>query len=314
MTGYSYAGDNPVTDSDPTGLCATMDGPSGKPVCAPSCVLADTCSPSEPAQVGATTPPGDDTAAPASSPLDRPVLGKSPSNSQLNDMHRLNYHGTDEFTWAEALDWLSQDSTTQIAAWTMFCRGLAHQSVSTCTSDPFNGNSDIYHVLPGPSYQGIDWNRVLTQGLPLFAGALVLSLVAEEVAAGAALSTGVGAGAEAVDTGTAVEDDIPQTIFRTGSRTDNALTDPSGVSFRSSVSSSADGQQIFRPGEKIWAVDTDQLPDGSVVFDDNPAGHVSVFASPAEINAAVVAGGQDNLLQQLGLKMLQEFGSYRLPK
>jgi hypothetical protein len=41
---------------------------------------------------------------------------------------------------------------------------------------------------------------------------------------------------------------------------------------------------------------------------------VSVFATPEEINAAVVAGGADNFLDQLGLKMLEEFGSYRIPK
>jgi hypothetical protein len=112
----------------------------------------------------------------------------------------------------------------------------------------------------------------------------------------------------------AAEDDIPQLIFRTGSRTDNALTDPGGVSFRSSVSSSADGQQIFRPGDEIWAVNTDQLPDGSVVVDDNPPGHVSVFATPAEIDTAVIPSGPDNFLEQLGLKILEELGSYRLPK
>src|SRR6266700_498516 len=75
-------------------------------------------------------------------------------------------------------------------------------------------------------------------------------------------------------------ENVPGVIFRTGSRTDGALTDPFGVSFRSSVSSSADGQQIFRPGDKIWSVQTGQLPSGSVIMDDNPAGHVSVFATP----------------------------------
>lgn len=108
--------------------------------------------------------------------------------------------------------------------------------------------------------------------------------------------------------------DIPQILFRTGSRTDNALTDSGGVSFRSSVSSSANGEQVFRPGEKIWAVDTGQLPEDSVVVDNNPPGHVSVFASPDEIRAAVVPSGPENFLEQLGLKTLEEFGSYRLPR
>jgi hypothetical protein len=41
---------------------------------------------------------------------------------------------------------------------------------------------------------------------------------------------------------------------------------------------------------------------------------VSVFASPEEIRAVVVPSGPDNFLEQLGLKILEEFGSYRLPK
>ena len=44
MTGYSYAGDDPVNDSDPTGLCAADDGPGGKPICAPACELSGKCS------------------------------------------------------------------------------------------------------------------------------------------------------------------------------------------------------------------------------------------------------------------------------
>jgi len=114
--------------------------------------------------------------------------------------------------------------------------------------------------------------------------------------------------------GSSAEDDIPHVIFRTGSRTPNALTDPTGVSFRSSVSSSADRVQVFGPRDKIWAIKTDQLPDDSVVVDDNPPGHVSVFATPEEINAAVVPSGPENFLEQLGLKILEEPGSYRLPK
>lgn len=102
-----------------------------------------------------------------------------------------------------------------------------------------------------------------------------------------------------------------QHIFRTGSQTDNALTDPSGVSFRDSVSSSADGSQTFRPGDKIYAVDTAQLPPGSVVYDGSPPGHVSVFATPDEIRSALVTDFPDNPL--IGLDPLDD-GSFRLPK
>jgi RHS repeat-associated protein len=98
---------------------------------------------------------------------------------------------------------------------------------------------------------------------------------------------------------------IPQFIYRTGSQTDNALTDSSGVSFRSSVSSSADNGQVFQPGSKLYSVDTSLLPDGSVVPDDDPAGHVSVYASP---------DGSDNPLNDFGLKALDDGSSYRLSK
>ena len=108
--------------------------------------------------------------------------------------------------------------------------------------------------------------------------------------------------------------DVPATIFRTGSRTEEALTRTTGLSFRNSVSSSADQMQIFKPGDKIWAVDTRLLPSGSVTVDDNPAGHVSVFATPEQIKGAVVPSGPENFLEQLGLKPLEETGSYRLPK
>jgi hypothetical protein len=42
-----------------------------------------------------------------------------------------------------------------------------------------------------------------------------------------------------------------------------------------------------------------------------PPGHVSVFATPEEITAAII---DDPLLGELGLKGLDEFGSYRIPK
>jgi hypothetical protein len=113
----------------------------------------------------------------------------------------------------------------------------------------------------------------------------------------------------------AAEEDIPQLIFRTGARTENALTDPTGISFRSSASSSTSPEfpQRFRLGDKIWSVNTNQLPEGSVVVDNIPPGHVSVFASPDAINAAVVPSGPGNFLEQVGFKGLGQ-GSYRIPK
>jgi len=108
--------------------------------------------------------------------------------------------------------------------------------------------------------------------------------------------------------------DVPQFIYRTGSQTDNALTDAAGVSFRDSVSSSADRVQVFDPGAKIWAVDVSKLPPGSVVPDGNPAGHVSVLATPSEIRSAIVPQSPANPLSDFGLKALEDGSSYRIPK
>jgi len=49
-------------------------------------------------------------------------------------------------------------------------------------------------------------------------------------------------------------------LFRTGSETDGALSNPDGVSFRTSISSSADGVQTFEPGAKIWSIDKVYCP------------------------------------------------------
>ena len=112
----------------------------------------------------------------------------------------------------------------------------------------------------------------------------------------------------------AAEGGIPNFIYRTGSQTENALTDAAGVSFRDSISSSANRAQVFGPGEKIWAVDTSKLPSGSVVLDGNPAGHVSVLATPSEIRAAIVPQSPANPLSDFGLKLLEDGTSYRIPK
>jgi hypothetical protein len=97
-------------------------------------------------------------------------------------------------------------------------------------------------------------------------------------------------------------------LFRTGSQTDEALTDAGGVSFRDSISSSADKRQVFRHGDKMIAVDAGKLPRGSVVRDGDPDGHVSVRATPDAIRAAKVDVPWLNDLRRM------EDGSYRLPR
>ena len=107
-------------------------------------------------------------------------------------------------------------------------------------------------------------------------------------------------------------------IYRTGSQTDNALTDATGVSFRESVSSAADGTQTFRPGDKIYAVDVDQLPPGSVKFDGGvggtPAGHVTVNATPDQIRAATMPVAPENPLSGVLKPVKGSPTSYKLPK
>lgn len=105
----------------------------------------------------------------------------------------------------------------------------------------------------------------------------------------------------------------PRYAYRTGSQTDNALTDATGVSFRDSISSSLDSAhpQVFRPGDKIWAVDTELLPPGAVVPDGVPAGHVSVNATPEQIRAAIAREGSP--LEAFGLRPLDDPGAFRLP-
>jgi hypothetical protein len=87
------------------------------------------------------------------------------------------------------------------------------------------------------------------------------------------------------------------------------------TSFRDSFSSAADGSQTFRPGDKVFAVDTSLLPQGSVDPDGfpeglEPAGHVSVRATPDEIRRAVTP----KPLADHGMRGPNEDNSYTMPK
>jgi hypothetical protein len=114
----------------------------------------------------------------------------------------------------------------------------------------------------------------------------------------------------------------PQVIYRTGSQTDAALTDASGVSFRDSVSSAANGGQTFRAGDNIWAVDTARLQPGSVIVDGGtiaggrliPPGHVSVRATPAEIRNATIPASPSNPLSGIARPVVNSPISYKIPK
>jgi hypothetical protein len=64
------------------------------------------------------------------------------------------------------------------------------------------------------------------------------------------------------------------------------------LSFRDSLSNPyplPEGQRpIFAPGDDWVAVDTTKLPSGSVVYDNDPVGHVSVVGVTPEIVASAV--------------------------
>jgi hypothetical protein len=67
------------------------------------------------------------------------------------------------------------------------------------------------------------------------------------------------------------------------------LSDEGMLSFRDSISNPwplKPGQRpVFSPGDDFIAVDSTKLPIGSVIFDNNPAGHVSVNGLLASVEA-----------------------------
>ncbi|WP_409497385.1 PA14 domain-containing protein [Amycolatopsis sp. cmx-11-12] len=103
-------------------------------------------------------------------------------------------------------------------------------------------------------------------------------------------------------------------LYRTGSTTSENLTKHYPVSFRESVSSAANGKQVFRPNDRIWAIDPSKLKNGRIDRNDVPPGHVNVHASADDIKGAIIPHGPDNPLGQLGLKAMEENGVYKLPK
>lgn len=60
-----------------------------------------------------------------------------------------------------------------------------------------------------------------------------------------------------------------------------------------------------------WGAPIREGPGESVT---NPAGHVSVMATPSEIRAAIVQQSPANPLSDFGLKLLEDGSSYRIPK
>ncbi|MGA2649985.1 MAG: hypothetical protein ABSF28_05670 [Terracidiphilus sp.] len=82
-------------------------------------------------------------------------------------------------------------------------------------------------------------------------------------------------------------------IFRSGGTNPGNLIGED-LSFRDSLSNPIDSESnpVFAPGDKYFGVNASQLPEGSAVLDNNPAGHVSVNASAEDIKDAVVTKGK----------------------
>ena len=90
-------------------------------------------------------------------------------------------------------------------------------------------------------------------------------------------------------------------IYREGGRNPGNLTprpqDEGMLSFRDSLSNPwplpAGQRPVLRPGQEYIAVDPSKLPSGSVIHDNKPPGHVSVFnISPEIIQEAVILKGR----------------------
>jgi RHS repeat-associated protein len=149
LTGYGYAGDNPATFADPTGLhypgCS-----GGYPV---------HCGPYHPGGGGPGPGPG---GGPPPCPGYLPGCpgftgGGGPlppplTPNQLLGMHDSGYRGTAQPTPAALLSWLRYGGA---GAWDFFCQGLLHRPVSACAADPITGQSNIYdsgihgNLIPG---------------------------------------------------------------------------------------------------------------------------------------------------------------------
>jgi hypothetical protein len=57
-----------------------------------------------------------------------------------------------------------------------------------------------------------------------------------------------------------------------------------------------------------------QAPEGLSLCRRRPGRSRQCLRDPEKIKAAVVQSGPEDFLEQLGLKRLEEFGSYRLPR
>jgi len=130
LNGYDYAGSDPVTGSDPTGLTECDAGYCPTPQQTQQVTQRNQqpagCPASEPGCPGYAPPP----------------ITLNPS--QVDYMRNsLGYTGSAQPTRKQLSDWLG-GTYQKNAAWDFYCQGILGQGVGGCNSNPYNGDHNVY--------------------------------------------------------------------------------------------------------------------------------------------------------------------------
>ena len=101
---------------------------------------------------------------------------------------------------------------------------------------------------------------------------------------------------ETGDSGTDASPTPPRPIYRRGGKNPGNLVpraeDHGRLSFWESLYASFAGAPVFLPGDEYIVIDANLLPAGSVVFDNNPLGHVSVIDVHPEVLRTLAQKGK----------------------
>ncbi len=133
MNGYTYASNNPVTHSDPSGL--RVDG----------CEVNHDCTPHHKGRKGSqrcdiycgpTTPHFG--AKPGGDPLAAPALGHALPRKVYEHLLNLGYRGSQDFTLRDAIAFLGAGLDDN--QWDGFCRTVNASAQSLCRHNPFTGH------------------------------------------------------------------------------------------------------------------------------------------------------------------------------
>jgi RHS repeat-associated protein len=304
---YAYAQDDPATLADPNGLCPVDR--CGFGVVNNGIIYRH--GPIDPGNPGGAWIPASCAgcgsypvaSAPPLTPYQIAVefgsLPATPHIPTVTDItaitRQYGYRGSADFTIADMIRWLpgaASNRWTGNGAWDEYCQGLEGRPTSACGTNPFTGDTGIYGDPVGQLLSQF-WHHPLQTTLAMLGLAYAIATPMIIAAGGPEAGAPDDLAITAADT--AAEDagsKIPAVIYRGGSRTDLQLTDNgTGVSFRDSLSNPVGKglQPVLRPGEKYFAVDTSQLPPESVVYDNDPIGHVGVFGlEPQVIRDAII--------------------------